>query len=107
MKTDHPKTSNAAACHIPVNQDAYRTYEAAARRLRRKIANAPSATELIQFELNERNPDDIVSAYIDYRRDAERRRRLVVQPSTALSLRNSSGRRLQSRALSDVDPMRN
>ncbi|MDP1578810.1 MAG: hypothetical protein Q8M02_00930 [Candidatus Didemnitutus sp.] len=60
---------------IPVCNESHRSFVTASRQLRRKIgARAPSAVELIQFELQGRNPADIVATYLDYLRDAERSR---------------------------------
>lgn len=98
---------NAKTHAVPVCDESYRSYASASRRLRRKFPDAPSPIELIQFELRDRDPADIASSYLDYRRDAERRRQFAVKPPTRLRPLRPISRRLQEGSLLAGDPSRN
>lgn len=68
---------NATTQLVPLSKQSIDSYAKAARRLRRETGSkAPTAVELINFELAGRNPRDIASAFLDHLRDLERRRRL-------------------------------
>ncbi len=62
---------------IPLKKKSVQAYARASRRLRRLVGKrAPSAFELIAFELADRNPRDIAASYLDHLRDQERLRQI-------------------------------
>lgn len=62
---------------VPLKKQSVKLYAIAVRQLRRKVGpKAPTAVELINFELAGRDPRDIASCFLDYLRDLERRRHI-------------------------------
>jgi hypothetical protein len=60
---------------VPLTTKNLNSYVQAARRLRRQLGDrAPTAYQLVEFEITGRSPRDIAAAYLDYLRDLERRR---------------------------------
>ncbi len=71
---------------IPVLQDDYRVFAAAARLVRKERgADAPDAVALIQFQLKLRTPGGIAKDYLDCIGDHAARRRVKVRIRRATS----------------------
>jgi hypothetical protein len=94
----HPKDNsslfpmNEMTQLIPLIRQSIKIYASASRRLRRKVSHkAPTAIELINFELAGRDPRDIAACFLDHLRDLERR-----QPAGKPAGRGVAKRRVPS-----------
>lgn len=87
---------------IPVNRSDYKIFVAAARLVRKELADkAPDALALIQFQIAHRTPGGLAKDYLDCTGDFAARRRIPTQLSRPVQC---GANQLKSRA--SLSPLR-